>query len=86
MSARILVVIPTYNEAENIGWIVEHLHSAQPDVDVLIADDGSPDGTGDIADRLAETNSERRGPAPQLQAGSRFGISRRVRVGHRARL
>ena len=53
---RTLVVIPTYNEADNVAWIVEQLHAAQPDVDVLIADDGSPDGTGDIADRLADAD------------------------------
>ena len=50
---RILVVIPTYNERDNVEWIVERVRSATPSVDILIADDGSPDGTGDIADRLA---------------------------------
>ncbi|MGH3802319.1 MAG: polyprenol monophosphomannose synthase [Pseudonocardiaceae bacterium] len=56
-NARVLVVIPTYNEAENIASIVERLRSAAPDLAVLIADDNSPDGTGDIADSLATEDS-----------------------------
>jgi len=48
-----LVIIPTYNEAENIRIIVGRLRKAVPNVDVLIADDNSPDGTGRIADELA---------------------------------
>jgi dolichol-phosphate mannosyltransferase len=50
---RVVMVIPTYNEAENLAWIVGRLRAAQPDVDVLVVDDGSPDGTGAIADALA---------------------------------
>jgi dolichol-phosphate mannosyltransferase len=50
---RAVVVIPTYNEADNLGWIVGRMRTAQPDVDVLVVDDGSPDGTGAIADELA---------------------------------
>lgn len=50
---RVCMVIPTYNEADNLEWIVGRLRTAQPGVDVMIVDDGSPDGTGDIADRLA---------------------------------
>ncbi|NYD41887.1 polyprenol monophosphomannose synthase [Nocardioides panaciterrulae] len=50
---RVVVVIPTYNEAENLAWIVGRLRRAQPDVDVLVVDDDSPDGTGRLADELA---------------------------------
>ena len=50
---RVVMVIPTYDEAANLAWIVERLRSAQPEVDVLVVDDGSPDGTGEIAERLA---------------------------------
>jgi dolichol-phosphate mannosyltransferase len=50
---RVLVVIPTYNEAENLEPVVGRLRAAVPEADVLVVDDGSPDGTGDIADRLA---------------------------------
>ncbi len=50
---RCVMVIPTYDESENIEWIVKRLRAAQPDGDVMIVDDNSPDGTGEIADRLA---------------------------------
>jgi dolichol-phosphate mannosyltransferase len=50
---RVLVVIPTYNEADNIRLITERVRRAVPSVDILIADDSSPDGTGGIADELA---------------------------------
>jgi len=50
---RILVIIPTYNEAENIEPIVARVRAAVPEAYVLVADDNSPDGTGDLADKLA---------------------------------
>jgi dolichol-phosphate mannosyltransferase len=50
---RVLVVIPTYNEADNVRIIVDRVRAATPAVDILIADDASPDGTGAIADELA---------------------------------
>jgi dolichol-phosphate mannosyltransferase len=50
---RVVMCIPTYNEADNLAWIVGRLRAAQPDVHVLVVDDGSPDGTGRIADELA---------------------------------
>jgi len=50
---RVLVIIPTYNEAENIRLITERVRRAVPSVDILITDDNSPDGTGVIADELA---------------------------------
>jgi len=53
---RVLVVIPTYNEADNIRLITERVRRAVPPVDILVADDNSPDGTGGIADELATTD------------------------------
>jgi dolichol-phosphate mannosyltransferase len=50
---RVLVVIPTYNEADNVVTITERLRRAVPTAEVLVADDNSPDGTGAVADRLA---------------------------------
>jgi dolichol-phosphate mannosyltransferase len=50
------VVIPTYNEADNIRLITERVRAAVPEVDILITDDNSPDGTGAIADELAEAD------------------------------
>lgn len=54
---RVVMVVPTYNEADNLAWIVERLLRAQPGIDVLVVDDGSPDGTGRIADELAAQDS-----------------------------
>lgn len=54
--AKTLVVIPTYNEAETLGGIVERVRAEIPRADVLIVDDNSPDSTGDIADALAATD------------------------------
>ncbi|HWG94758.1 MAG TPA: polyprenol monophosphomannose synthase, partial [Mycobacteriales bacterium] len=50
---RVLVVVPTYNEAENVEAIARRLAAAVPDAHLLVVDDGSPDGTGEIADRMA---------------------------------
>lgn len=51
---RVLVIIPTYNERENIERIVQRVVAAAPDAHLLVVDDGSPDGTGKLADTLAE--------------------------------
>jgi dolichol-phosphate mannosyltransferase len=53
----VLIIIPTYNEADNVEITLQRVHAAVPLADVLIVDDGSPDGTGDIADRLAVSDS-----------------------------
>lgn len=49
----VLVVIPTYNERENLGPILGRLYDALPTAHALVVDDGSPDGTGDVADEMA---------------------------------
>lgn len=50
---KTLVIIPTYNEVENIERITGRVRAAVPEAEILIADDNSPDGTGDLADKLA---------------------------------
>jgi len=50
---RVLVVIPTYNERDNVEAIVERVTASVADANVLIVDDHSPDGTGKIADEIA---------------------------------
>ena len=58
-SARTLVIIPTFNERENLQSIVDRVHQTREDVHVLIVDDGSPDGTGELADELALADADR---------------------------
>ncbi len=50
---RVAVLIPTYNERDNLAGIVGRVRTAAPDVDVVVLDDASPDGTGELADELA---------------------------------
>jgi len=54
---RVLVIVPTYNERENVESIIERTLGSVPDANVLIVDDGSPDGTGKIANELAATDT-----------------------------
>lgn len=54
---RTLIVIPTYNEVENLGALIPAVLSVvTPKVEILVVDDGSPDGTGQLADELAQEN------------------------------
>lgn len=55
MADRGLVVVPTYNERENLPTIVPRILATDERLDVLVVDDGSPDGTGAIADAMAST-------------------------------
>ena len=55
---RVVVLIPTYNERENLPRIVERVRSAVPSVDILVLDDNSPDGTGAVADDLAGSDPQ----------------------------
>ncbi|WTX00031.1 polyprenol monophosphomannose synthase [Streptomycetaceae bacterium NBC_01309] len=81
---KVLVIIPTYNESDNITDIVGRLRAAAPGADVLVADDNSPDGTGDIADRLAEHDPHvqvlhrkgKEGLGAAYLAGFHWGIDR----------
>jgi dolichol-phosphate mannosyltransferase len=56
---RIVVVIPTYNERENIQWLVSEVLAVDPRIQVAIVDDNSPDGTGVAADALASAHAGR---------------------------
>ncbi len=55
---RVLVIIPTYNERDNIERITGRVREAVPSVDVLVVDDASPDGTGEVADALAAADDQ----------------------------
>ncbi|TFD77666.1 polyprenol monophosphomannose synthase [Cryobacterium fucosi] len=56
--AQTLVIIPTYNERDNLGPIVARVRASVPDADVLVVDDSSPDGTGALADGLAGQDAQ----------------------------
>jgi dolichol-phosphate mannosyltransferase len=79
-----LVIIPTYNEAGNLGWIVDRLLAALPAAHILVVDDGSTDGTGGIADRRAADDPRihvmhregKLGLGSAYIAGFRWGIER----------
>ncbi|MFD4986888.1 polyprenol monophosphomannose synthase [Streptomyces sp. NPDC058374] len=79
-----LVIIPTYNEADNIAPIVARVREAVPEAHVLVADDNSPDGTGKIADELAADDEQvhvlhragKEGLGAAYLAGFRWGLER----------
>lgn len=81
---RTLVVIPTYNEAENIAHFVGHVRHCAPDAHILIVDDSSPDGTGAIADQLAASDAavhvlhrpSKQGLGVAYRAGFGWGLDR----------
>ncbi len=53
----VLVIVPTYNERENLPLILDRIRAAVPEADVLVVDDGSPDGTGAVADQRASADA-----------------------------
>lgn len=55
--AKTLIVTPTYNEADNIEKFVKEVLKQAPEIEVLVVDDNSPDGTGDIVDKLKKEDS-----------------------------
>lgn len=78
----VLVVIPTYNERDNLEPIVKRLHAALPKAHVLVVDDGSPDGTGELADKLVAADdrihvlhrTEKAGLGAAYVAGFNWGL------------
>ena len=85
---ELLVIIPTYNESENIERIVARTLTAVPEADVLVADDASPDGTGKLADALAESDPRgqvmhrpaKQGLGAAYVAGFTWGLERGYQV------
>ena len=79
---KILVIIPTYNEIENIARITGRVRAAVPEAHILVADDNSPDGTGQAADELAAEDPNlqvlhrkgKEGLGAAYLAGFRWGI------------
>jgi dolichol-phosphate mannosyltransferase len=54
---RALVIVPTYNERENIARLIEAILSQDPRLEIVVIDDGSPDGTGDIVEEIMAVNT-----------------------------
>jgi dolichol-phosphate mannosyltransferase len=80
---KVLVMMPTYNEAQGLSNSVQKLLKHNPGVDVLIIDDNSPDGTGEIADQLASKprvhvlhRAQKQGLGKAYLAGYEWGLSR----------
>jgi glycosyltransferase involved in cell wall biosynthesis len=81
---RALLVLPTYQEAENLVEVLDRVRAASPDTQVLVVDDGSPDGTADLAEEHREVvggvevlrRSEKSGLGSAYRDGFRWGLER----------
>ena len=79
---RVLVVLPTYNESANIEEVIRRVRRSLPDSGVLVVDDGSPDGTADLAERAGKElggvevmrRTEKSGLGSAYRAGFRWGL------------
>lgn len=88
MANQTLVIIPTYNEVENLPLIVERVLATEDAVDILVVDDNSPDGTGAKADELAAAHDEvnvlhrtgKEGLLAAYRAGFHWGLERDYQV------
>src|SRR6188472_4661172 len=74
---RAVVVVPTYDEAENIGDLLTAIRASAPEADVLVVDDNSPDGTAD----LAEAAAARLGRIEVLRRPKKIGLGDAYRSG-----
>jgi dolichol-phosphate mannosyltransferase len=75
---RSLVILPTYNEAENIFEVLDRIRLAVPSADVLVVDDGSPDGTAELAESWA---AEHGGQVSVLRRSAKSGLGSAYRAG-----
>jgi dolichol-phosphate mannosyltransferase len=76
---RVLVVLPTYNESENIDRVLRRIRGALPDATILVVDDGSPDGTA----KLAESTGTEIGGVEVLRRNQKSGLGSAYRAGFR---
>jgi dolichol-phosphate mannosyltransferase len=87
-AVRPLVVLPTYNEALNIEEVIEKVRAAVPHAQILVVDDGSPDGTADLAEELGRElgnvsvlrRAAKSGLGSAYRAGFREGLARELDV------
>jgi len=73
-----LIVLPTYNEAENILEVLDRVREAVPEADVLVVDDGSPDGTADLAEEWSRAHG---GGVSVLRRPGKAGLGSAYRAG-----
>jgi dolichol-phosphate mannosyltransferase len=81
---QVLVVLPTYNESENIDHVMPRIRAALPDATVLVVDDGSPDGTAEMAEKLGAElggievlrRTQKSGLGSAYRAGFAWGLER----------
>ncbi len=74
---RVVIVLPTFNERENIGRFLDALREASPDIDVLVVDDNSPDGTAELARSVGAVH----GGVTVLDRASKEGLGSAYRAG-----
>lgn len=81
-----LLILPTYNEAGNIGRLIQELQNERLDLDILVVDDNSPDGTGVLAERLATQapitvihRSEKQGLGSAHRLGLQYAMAHQYR-------
>lgn len=82
---KTLVVTPTYNEAENVERLINEVLAQDPEIDILVVDDNSPDGTGDVVERVGRDNTRvhlirrpgKMGLGTAYVAGFKFALERR---------
>jgi dolichol-phosphate mannosyltransferase len=79
MTSRVLVTLCTYNERENLGLLVPEIRRTLPAADVLVIDDGSPDGTGGLADEMAAADPHLR----VLHRAGKLGLGSAILAGLR---
>lgn len=79
VAGRSLVVLPTYNEAQNAPALTREVLDADPSLDALVVDDGSPDGTGDRVAELARDEPR----LHLIQRGAKLGLGSAYRAGFR---
>src|SRR5580658_2634725 len=81
---NVLVVLPTYNEAENIDRVLRRIRGALDEATILVVDDGSPDGTADMAERIGKElgnvellrRHQKSGLGSAFRDGFRWGLER----------
>ena len=81
---KTLIIIPTYNEIDNLPPLLKEIFSYAPEIDILIVDDNSPDGTGELADKIHEENAQVHVLHRASKLGTWNSLYRRFQICNRA--